>query len=94
MHKKLMSERTAMPTANIRGVNRGYQIIGTSQQWTDVNCSMPGAGKEIVLRPLPWPLPAHSIRWRALLQMRQHGLGRVRIGDISDHPQGAARCLN
>ena len=40
------------------------------------------SGKEIVLRPLPRPLPAHSIRWRALLQMRQNGLDRVRIGDI------------
>ena len=47
-------------------------------------------GKEIVLRPFPRPLPAHSIRWRALPQMRQNGLDRVRIGDICDHPQGAA----
>ena len=48
------------------------------------------SGKEIVLRPFPRPLPAHSIRWRALPQMRQNGLDRVRIGDICDHPQGAA----
>jgi len=27
---------------------------------------------------------------RALLQMRQNGLDRVRIGDICDHPQRAA----
>ena len=47
-------------------------------------------GKEIVLRPFPRPLPAHSIRGRALPQMRQNGLDRVRIGDICDHPQGAA----
>ena len=49
-----------------------------------------GSGKEIVLRPLTRPLPAHSIRARALPQMRQNGLDRVRIGDICDHPQGAA----
>ena len=42
------------------------------------------------MRPLTRPLPAHSIRWRALLQMRQNGLDRVRIGDICDHPQRAA----
>jgi hypothetical protein len=32
-------------------------------------------------------LLVHSIRWRALLQMRQNGLDRVLIGDICDHPQ-------
>ena len=48
------------------------------------------SGKEIVLRPLPRPLPVHSIRWRALPQIRQNGLDRVRLGDICDHPQGAA----
>ncbi len=36
---------------------------------------------------MPRPLPAHSIGRRALLQMRQNGLDRVRIGDICDHPQ-------
>ena len=45
------------------------------------------SGKEIVLRPLTRPLLVHSVRWRALLQMRQNGLDRVLIGDICDHPQ-------
>ena len=50
------------------------------------------SGKEIVLRPLPWPLPVHSIRGRgrALPQMRQNGPDRFRVGDICDHPQRAA----
>jgi hypothetical protein len=46
------------------------------------------SGKEIVLRPLP--LPPHSIRGRALPQMRQNGPDRFRVGDICDHPQRAA----
>ena len=48
------------------------------------------SGKEIVLRPLPGPLPAPSIRGRALPQMRQNGPDRFRVGDICDHPQRAA----
>ena len=48
------------------------------------------SGKEIVLRPLPRPLPAPSIRGRALPQMRQNGPDRFRVGDICDHPQRAA----
>ena len=50
------------------------------------------SGKEIVLRPLPRPLPVHSIRGRgrALPKVRQNGLDRVRIGDICDHSQRAA----
>jgi len=40
------------------------------------------SGKEIVLRPLPRPLPVCSIRWRALPQMRQNGPDRFRVGDI------------
>jgi hypothetical protein len=51
------------------------------------------SGKEIVLRPLPWPLPAPSIRGRALPQMRQNGPDRVRVGDICDHSQRAAAQL-
>ena len=42
------------------------------------------------MRPLPRPLPEHSIRGGALLQMRQNGLDRVRVGDICDHSQRAA----
>jgi hypothetical protein len=48
------------------------------------------SGKEIVLRPWPRPLSAPSIRGRALPQMHQNGLDRVRVVDICDHPQGAA----
>jgi len=39
------------------------------------------SGKEIVLRPLP--LPPHSIRGRALPQMRQNGPDRFRIASGS-----------
>ena len=43
-----------------------------------------------LLRPLLRLFPVHSASWRALPQMRQNGLDRVRIGDLCDHLQGVA----